>query len=38
MNANGKKIRVETISRTEGGRMKENGGGSEFKYVVLDIL
>jgi hypothetical protein len=29
---------VATISEKGKGGMKENGGGSEFKYDILDIL
>jgi hypothetical protein len=35
MNVSRKKIPVETISQMGGGRMKENGGGDEFKYDIL---
>jgi hypothetical protein len=33
MNVNGKMIAAETIPGMEGGRIKENGGGGEFKYI-----
>jgi hypothetical protein len=33
-----KKISVETIPGTGGGRMIENGGRSEFKYEISDIF
>jgi hypothetical protein len=29
---------VETILGMQGGRIKENDGGSKFKYVIFDIL
>jgi hypothetical protein len=38
MYVNGKIISVETIPGMRKGRMKENGGGSEFKHYIFDIL
>jgi hypothetical protein len=38
MYVNGKMRAVETIPGMEGGRVKENDGGSEFKYDVFDTL
>jgi hypothetical protein len=35
MYVNGKMIPVETIPGIGEGRMKENGGGDEFKYDIL---
>jgi hypothetical protein len=35
---NGKIRPVETIPGIGGGRIKENDGGSEFKYDIFDIL
>jgi hypothetical protein len=35
---NGKMRHVETISRMEGGGLKENDGGSEFNYDILQEL
>jgi hypothetical protein len=29
---------VETIPGMEGGRIKKNDGGGEFKYDIFDIL
>jgi hypothetical protein len=29
---------VDTIPGMGGGRIKENGGGGEFKYDIFDIL
>jgi hypothetical protein len=29
---------VDTIPGMEGGRIKENGGGGEFKYDIFDTL
>jgi hypothetical protein len=37
MYVNGKMISVETIPGMGGG-IKENGGGSEFKYYIFGIL
>jgi hypothetical protein len=31
-------ISVETVPGMERGRIKENGGGSGFKYYIVDIL
>jgi hypothetical protein len=31
-------IPVETILGLRGGGIKENGGGGEFKYDIVDIL
>jgi hypothetical protein len=33
-----KTISAETIPGSGEGRMKENGGGGEFKYNIFDIL
>jgi hypothetical protein len=33
-----KKIPVETVSRMGKGLIKENDGGSEFKYDIFDTL
>jgi hypothetical protein len=39
MYVNGKMTSVETIPGIgRGGRIKENGGGGEFKYDIFDIL
>jgi hypothetical protein len=38
MFVNGKMIPVETIPGMEGRGIKENNGGSEFKYDIFDIL
>jgi hypothetical protein len=38
MFVNGKTIPVEILPRMKGGRIKENGGGSEFKYDIFDVL
>jgi hypothetical protein len=38
MYVNGKMIHVETIPGVEGGNIKENDGGGEFKYNIFDIL
>jgi hypothetical protein len=35
---NGKMRPVETIPGIGGGRIKENGGGGEFKYDKFEIL
>jgi hypothetical protein len=35
---NGKVRTVETIPGMEGGRIKKNDGGGEFKYDIFDIL
>jgi hypothetical protein len=35
MDTNGKMRPVETISEMQGGEIKENDGGSEFKYDTL---
>jgi hypothetical protein len=32
------KIFVETIPGMEWGKLKENGGGGEFRYDIFDIL
>jgi hypothetical protein len=33
-----KEISVETISQIVVGKIKENGGGGELKYDILDTL
>jgi hypothetical protein len=38
MHVNGKIIPLETIPGMYRGRVKENGGGSEFKYDIVDTL
>jgi hypothetical protein len=38
MFVNGKMIPVETIPGMVGGVIKEDSGGSEFKYDIFDIL
>jgi hypothetical protein len=38
MYVNGKVRTVETVPRMEGGGIKENDGGGEFKYDIFDIL
>jgi hypothetical protein len=41
MNGNREKIPVEAIPEMGGGEIKENvenGGGSEFRYDIFDIL
>jgi hypothetical protein len=38
MYINAKMIPVETILGLRGGGIKENGGGGEFKYDIVDIL
>jgi hypothetical protein len=38
MYVNGNMIPVETISGMVGGEIKENDGGGEFKYNVIDIF
>jgi hypothetical protein len=38
MCVNAKMIPVETVPGFGGGRMKENHGGSEFKYDIFDML
>jgi hypothetical protein len=38
MYVNGEMIPVETIPGIEGGQIKENGGGGEFKYDIFDTL
>jgi hypothetical protein len=38
MYVNGNLISVENIPGMEEGRMKENGGESEFKYYIFYIL
>jgi hypothetical protein len=38
MYINGKMISVETVPVMGEGRIKQNGGGSEFKYDIFDIL
>jgi hypothetical protein len=38
MFANGKMRLVESVPRMGRRRLKENNEGSEFKYVILDIL
>jgi hypothetical protein len=35
---NAKMIPVETIPGISGGEIKENGGGSEFKYDIYDTV
>jgi hypothetical protein len=35
MYVNGKTVSVETIPGVGGGRIKENGGGGEFKFDIL---
>jgi hypothetical protein len=31
-------VSVETVLGVGGGRMRENGGGDEFKHNIFDIL
>jgi hypothetical protein len=31
-------IHIETVSQIRGGKMKERGGGGEFKYDIFDTL
>jgi hypothetical protein len=38
MHVNGKMLPTETNSNGNGGGIKENGGGGEFKYGILDTL
>jgi hypothetical protein len=38
MHVNGKIRPVETIPGMRGGEVKENDGGGEFNYDILDIL
>jgi hypothetical protein len=38
MHVNGEMTPVETIPGMGEGKIKENGGGNEFKYDVFDIL
>jgi hypothetical protein len=38
MYVNAKMTPGETIPGMGGGRIKENGGGREFKYVIFDTL
>jgi hypothetical protein len=38
MHVNAKLIPVETIPGVGVGRIKENGGGVEFKYDIFDTL
>jgi hypothetical protein len=38
MYVNGKMIPIETIPGMGGGGITENGGRSEFKYNIFDIL
>jgi hypothetical protein len=38
MYVNGKMRPVKTIPGIEGGMIKENDGGGEFKYDIFDIL
>jgi hypothetical protein len=38
MYVNAKLIPVQTVPGIRGGRMKESGGGGEFKYNIFDTL